>query len=172
MDIINVVNSLTKHKTKKYRSRRIDGIKYIVVHHTLTGPSAMPRAIANYHVHTNNWPGIGYAYFIASDGRVFKTNNVGTMSYHVGKYNRESLGICLAGNFDTGVPTEKQLQSLVTLITAIIQSMRGIITDIDTQVIGHNDVPGYSWKSCPGKKFYSGGYMRRLRESVKINLGN
>jgi N-acetylmuramoyl-L-alanine amidase len=136
--------SLPKHPTEKYDPRPLGVIKHIVVHHSLT-KSGSAEAYAKFHIDKNGWPGIGYHFHIGKDGIVDWTNDLETISYHVGKSNRTSVGIVLTGDFRVEKPTEAQMISLIALIR-YLQKLLNIPT---TNVKGHSEMPGYSWKQCP-----------------------
>jgi N-acetylmuramoyl-L-alanine amidase len=140
----DVRNKLKKHPSKRYSTRSLGVIKHIVVHHSLT-KSGSAEAYANYHVNTNGWPGIGYHFHIAKDGSVDWTNSLETISYHVGNSNRTSVGIVLTGDFRTEKPTAAQMHSLVLLI----QYLQKLLNIPTSNVKGHSEMPGYSWKECP-----------------------
>jgi len=60
--------------------------------------------------------------------------------------NKESIGICLTGNFDKEKPSPAQLKTLIEIIGGLRDSFGNL------KVIGHKDVKGVT-KSCPGKNF-------------------
>jgi N-acetylmuramoyl-L-alanine amidase len=136
--------SLPKHPSKKYESRSLQQIKHIVVHHSLT-KSGSAKAYAEYHINTNGWPGIGYHFHIGKDGIVDWTNELEVKSYHVGNSNRSSVGIVLTGDFRVEKPTKEQMTSLIALIR-FLQKLLNVPT---SNVKGHSEMPGYSWKPCP-----------------------
>lgn len=139
--MINIVNDLPRHPTKKYVTRDIKDLKYIAVHHSGT-VEGTPKSFAEYHIKKNDWPGIGYHYVITKQGVVYKTNNITTISYHVGDYNRQSIGICLVGNFDLEKPTEEQYKALAELIKEL--------QIYNLEIKGHKD---FANRTCPGKNF-------------------
>jgi N-acetylmuramoyl-L-alanine amidase len=141
MNILNVVSTLP-HGKEKYDTRSQSAITHIVVHHSATNTGS-PMAFAQYHVGLG-WPGIGYHYVVTQDGTVYKTQNLTTVSYHAGKANRYSVGICLIGNYDKQVPPAKQIESLL----ALIGELRAVLKVPVKRVIGHREVPAQ--KSCPG----------------------
>ncbi|OXB94689.1 N-acetylmuramoyl-L-alanine amidase [Parageobacillus galactosidasius] len=140
----DIRNSLKKHPTKKYKTRSLGVITHIVVHHSLT-KTGSAKAYAEYHVDTNGWPGIGYHFHIAKDGSVDWTNSLETISYHVGNSNKTSIGIVLTGDFRVEKPTEAQMNSLI----ALIRYLKKLLSIPTTNVKGHSEMPGYSWKQCP-----------------------
>jgi N-acetylmuramoyl-L-alanine amidase len=146
MEITNIVDELPKHAKEKYRTRKLKDIKRIVVHHSATVDTATPRSFAAYHVDHNKWPGIGYHYVITKDGTIYKTNNDSTVSWHAGPTaNRDSIGICLVGWFDKGMPPEPQWKATIELVKHIRKAYNIPVSG----VIGHREVPKTS-KSCPG----------------------
>lgn len=85
---------------------------------------------------------IAYHYVISWDWKVAKTRNLDKVWYHASdrKVNRESIWICLTGNFDKEKPSERQEASLKKLVSRL-QSMTGGLT-----VHWHNE---YARKTCP-----------------------
>lgn len=145
MEIINVVNTLPKHPTRKYALRAASFIKGVVVHHSAGNGTV--TAIAKYHVEHNGWPGIGYHFVITEDGTVCKTNNQSTLSYHAGAgQNKAHLGVCLLGNFEMQEPTPEQVVSLRLLLKEIKKALPG------RYVKGHRDIHA---TACPGKNLYA-----------------
>jgi N-acetylmuramoyl-L-alanine amidase len=73
-----------------------------------------PRSSLGYYV--------GYQYFIYKDGIVKKCREDTEIGAHTNQIvngksmNAQSIGICLAGNFDTTLPTEAQKQALARLL--------------------------------------------------------
>jgi len=143
-NIINVVDDLPKHQKKRYKTRSLDRIKQIVVHHSLTEKGS-PRAFANFHIDSRGWPGIGYHYVIDKKGQIFLTNFLTTISYHVDNANTRSVGICLVGNFDVETPPQVQIDALNYLIRLIRKDLKP-----DIALVKHNE---FSPKSCPGTNF-------------------
>lgn len=101
----------------------------IVIHHT-GGTAKDPKADTSHHtaniVETGHlslgWDGIGYHYFIHKDGEVWRGRPEHRNGAHAGNpVNFESIAICLAGNFDVTLPTEKQIESLKHLLVDIME---------------------------------------------------
>ncbi|MFP4365509.1 MAG: N-acetylmuramoyl-L-alanine amidase [Bacteroidales bacterium] len=84
------------------------------------------------------WKGVGYHYFIASDGEIQYGRELHEIGAHVRGHNRDSIGICLHGKTEF---THKQFQSLRTLLEAFDLTMN--IAD----VYGHRDFDKN--KTCP-----------------------
>lgn len=152
--IIDIVNGLPKHATKRYSKRDVSKIHSIVVHH-FAGDST-PQNVAMYHIKLkynslgqpilhSDWPGIGYHYVVNKDGTIFQTNYHDTMSFHAGDINTYSIGIALNGNFTSTPPPQEQLDSVRWLINYLRQHSGLNITN----VMGHRQAPG-AQTACPG----------------------
>lgn len=148
MHVIDLRGELTTHPLKMYQKRLVSDIKKIAVHHSGTKDVPGSRdvfAFAQHHVKNNGWPGIGYHYVIDVNGVIYKCNSTTTVSYHVSGHNRESLGICLIGNFRNSNPTNVQLKSLHKLLKKLI----GVCVLSTDDVLGHNEFDGHQSNHCP-----------------------
>ena len=76
------------------------------------------QIMENYHL-SLGWVGLGYHYVIHKNGEVWKGRPEHYEGAHTKEYNRKSIGICLAGNFDLTLPTKEQENSLVGLLASI-----------------------------------------------------
>lgn len=93
--------------------------KYLVIHHEC--PPVIVQGdrfniVDQYHK-SLGWNKIGYQYFIEKSGEVKQGRLDNEIGAHTKGHNTDSLGICLAGNFDLEMPTDNQIKSLQTLIT-------------------------------------------------------
>lgn len=59
---------------------------------------------------------VGYHYYISKDGTVKQARADTDEGAHTIGYNTQSLGVCLAGNFDLTLPTKAQVDSLTKLL--------------------------------------------------------
>ena len=62
---------------------------------------------------------IGYHYYISKDGTIKQGRADTDEGAHTIGYNTQSLGICLAGNFDATLPTPAQESALRNLLTTL-----------------------------------------------------
>lgn len=107
--------------------------KYLIVHHTggtdfdpLADSSNQTFEVVNeYHRNAPAvWLGeysslgyaIGYTYFIDKTGKVTQGRADTDEGAHCKGYNTQSIGICLAGNFDATMPTQEQIDALKKLV--------------------------------------------------------
>lgn len=131
--------------------RSLSQVNYLAIHHTAGPDTQTPDQIANFHINSNGWGGIGYHFLIARDGTVYYVGDISTARANVANLNDAVIGICLIGNFTAGrVPTDAQLSSANKLCEFFIGSYPDLpnINSWD-DVKGHKDLPGQS-TTCPG----------------------
>lgn len=143
----------------------------IIIHHsgTKTGNEAI---FDRWHRQGNHWEGVGYDFVIGNgtdsgDGQVevtFRWQQQKTGAHCGGTAgnwaNRQAVGICLVGNFNSRPPTNRQMQSLVKLI-GFLQKRYNIPSD---RIFGHRTTPGAQETDCPGKMFP----MLRLKSMLRL----
>jgi len=104
--------------------------KYLIIHHTGGSDSNPLQDSSNFTFEQCNQQHkiafnmisslgfyVGYHYYISKDGTVKQARLDTDEGAHTIGYNNQSLGICLAGNFDATMPTDAQINSLRTLLT-------------------------------------------------------
>jgi hypothetical protein len=128
----DIVNDLAKHPTKVYPTRNLSQVTEIILHHYAS--SGTPYAVANYHVSSRDWAGIGYHYTIDKDGTISLVNYHDTYSNHTLNHNYKSIGVALEGNFKNENPTDAQMKSLNALIAHIRSQI-----DHPLEVYQHSD---------------------------------
>lgn len=139
-------------------------VKKIIIHHTAGSGGESVEDIHAYH-QRQGWAGIGYHYFIDSNGSVYRGRPDWAIGAHAYGYNSDSLGICLAGNFSDTVPFLGQLRSLIYL-TADLCARSWI--DVDA-VYGHGFIPGGEHDTaCPGTNLMA--VMPLIRDRVAAIL--
>jgi N-acetyl-anhydromuramyl-L-alanine amidase AmpD len=153
--IKDLADALPKHSDRKYKTREISDIRYLVVHHSAVPPSVTPQRIADYHVKTRGWPGIGYHLVVDDDSTIYQTNHLQTVSYHAGNANPIGVGICFNGNFTNGVPPAAQLQAGAHLIAWLMQEL-----DLPWDAVkGHKDLMD---TACPGEQWLKGKQWKQM----------
>lgn len=154
-------------------------VKKIVIHHSAT-PGGDVIFIRHEHQVVRGWRGPGYHKIIPNgrtfgswpagedgeiqkgrpldDDSIFEANEVGA---HALGFNRETVGICLIGNFMSMQPTQAQIRSLIEVCCDLCEQF-----DLEPNaIVGHCDVNN---TDCPGKYLYS--LLPLVRESGKIYL--
>ena len=80
-------------------------IKFIAVHHSQRKIDSLKR-IKDFHIRINKWEDIGYHYLIDKKGKIYVGRSEKFIGAHVFGHNKNSLGICLIGNFDEEKPAK------------------------------------------------------------------
>lgn len=112
----------------------------LIIHHTADS-GITPERMNEIHIE-NGWAGIGYHFYIRTDGTIYRGRPENAVGAHAKKNNKNSIGIALEGNFEKDNPTEAQMKSLVKLSADMI--IKYNLND----VLGHRDV--YE-TLCPGE---------------------
>lgn len=117
MEITNLVGQLPWKGSMGRRS--LKDIKYVIVHHdaSLAGEVYNAKQLyaqeANYHI-KKGWGHLGYSFRIARNGSVYQTVPYEEIGVHAGNYRyfKNSLGVCLDGDFTRQKPSVAQLNAL------------------------------------------------------------
>ena len=161
-----LLDAATRKELDRTRPKR-GKWKRIVIHHTATN---VDDAMNIHRVHKidNGWKnGLAYHFVISNGSRKAKDGEI-----HVGgrwkgqqdgghvkrlQWNRESIGICLIGNFETRKPSAAQLKSLEGLCR-YLKKRTGIP---NAMITTHKKLhPGHT--ACPGKYFSYDSFIKRL----------
>ena len=148
--------------------------RHIVIHHSATDRGSATMFDRSHRA--RGWDELGYHFVIDNgsggpDGRVEVGSRWRAQKWgaHCGgtpnnAYNNYGIGICLVGNFDRGMPTRRQLDSLGRLVGYLAAEH-----DIPPErVIGHRDAPNAATR-CPGEKLHE--YISRtLRPELARRL--
>jgi N-acetylmuramoyl-L-alanine amidase len=129
---------------------KLGKIEYIIVHHS-ERTIDFPLFIKMRHMYLRHWEDIGYHYLIGGNspftinGKLYFGRSRELIGAHAIGYNRNSLGICLIGNFDKTNPSKNQLLTL----SSFLEDKIGEYSVPIQNILGHNELPGVT-KSCPG----------------------
>jgi len=147
---------LRRHPVKRFDRRTPGQIKYLVIQHSVLPGDFPAEKIANFLVEKKQWPGIGYHFYITSDGKIYQTNHLETVCYFAGsnvRYNPQGVCICFAGNFTEAIPTLDQLKSGGKLLAFLMkelhlpmESIRGQKEFVASQSPGQQWDGGQKWK--------------------------
>lgn len=180
MDIQQISTKLP-WKASKGR-RNLADIKYVIVHHdaSLAGETYDALQLytqeANYHI-GKGWGHLGYSFRIARDGTVYQTVPYDEIGVHAGNYSyfKNSLGICLDGDFSRQKPSHAQYKALESLMTALTTD-EGLENVTRKSFFAHKEVRGVgipgtrafisSPTICPGEDIAQ--VVRAYRESTQL----
>lgn len=120
----------------------LKSIERLIIHHTEKYGWDINRT-HHHHINKNGWDGIGYNYFIESDGTIKKGRGINVGAHAYG-FNFNSIGICINGNYDFEFLDSVVRDSLYKLCVFLIKKYD----------LAHKDVYGHkeckSEKTCPG----------------------
>ncbi len=128
----------------------MEGLRAVVVHHSAT-ESGGAEAFRVLHRLVRGWNDLGYHFVIGNgthtgDGELEEGRPVRCRGAHARGANGFSLGVCLVGNFNTGSPTGRQMNTLGRLLGGLLKE-RGLPREA---VMLHRQVKGSSTE-CPGR---------------------
>ncbi len=133
-------------KTRKWKG--------IVVHHTLLPDYAAWKkhpdagywwaAIDKFHREKRGWKGIGYHWLVFPDGLITPGRPMTEMGAHVKGHNKEFVGVCLLGDFNTDEMANDQYISAWFVLTALVVKL-GLTPE---RIWFHRD---FSPTTCPGR---------------------
>ena len=121
-------------------------ITHLILHHSAVSKKDLSYQfdiIKKNHI-AKGWGDIGYNYFVETNGILFKGRSEVIAGAHTIGYNENSIGICVAGNYNIDKLSPKQFKTL----KGIIDLMRKKYDIPFENVIGHYKV---SQTACPGK---------------------
>ena len=116
----------------------------LVLHHQGTNVRQSVEQIHNYHKNTNGWAGIGYHFYVRTNGEIFEGRPIEYVGAHAYGFNSTSIGICFEGNFEVETMSDAQKEAGKWLVAYI----KGIYPI--EKVVGHRDLMA---TACPGKNF-------------------
>lgn len=132
----------------------------IIIHHSATtGDDVSAADIHRMHLQ-NGWSGIGYHMFIRKSGLIETGRPLADIGAHTYQHNNNSIGICLAGNFNNEMPTDMQMASASKLIGLLCQMYS--LSPNEGTIFGHRD---FNATACPGENLYADLYYLRQTAS-------
>ncbi len=156
-------------------------VNHIIIHHSatfnsLTNYENVVRNIYLFHTQDREWSDIGYNFLVAPDGTLFEGRSAGSQNVvsdnirgaHFCGRNSGTMGVCLLGNYNTAVPTDTALATIVRVTSWKLdkEGLDPMATDSHPTnnnlgvIAGHRD--GCATE-CPGENLYA-----RL-ESIRLS---
>jgi len=143
--------------------------KHIVIHHSAVSDGDV-KSMDRYHReerHMEN--GLAY-HFVIGNGKRMKDGEIAVGNrwrrqldgghLRSGSQNRNSIGICLVGNFDRQKPTARQMESLEVLVLYLMRRCQLGVGSVKT----HQQI-NIIHTRCPGRYFPSKTFVRQLRSA-------
>lgn len=162
-----------------------NAVKFVFVHHTAVSYKDNPdqwhqtnvyhQQIFNFRSSLGNYA--GYTYEIAADGTVRQARKEGEETAAVLSFNRQSISICLDGNFDIEKPTREQCTALRELIVEIQKRWDVPITSVLPHRIECGNPVGSKlspsnlpYKTCYGKLLADDWAQRLVLDPASIEV--
>ncbi|WP_378177311.1 N-acetylmuramoyl-L-alanine amidase [Aquimarina sp. SS2-1] len=155
-------------------------VTHLIVHHEFGSNSsndwaARVRSVQNFHMNSNGWSDIGYNFLIDPNGIIYEGRAGGdnTVGAHFCGRNRNTMGVCMLGNYSSATPktaTQNSLKKLLAWkaskenINPVGSTYHYSINSSLKTISGHRDGGGCS--ACPG----DGGYA--ILPSVRTGVQN
>ena len=158
-------------------------VTHLIVHHEAGSNSsndwaARVRAIQNFHRNTRGWSDIGYNFLIDPNGIIYEGRAGGdnAIGAHFCSRNRNTMGVCMLGNYSNITPKVATQNSLKRLLAWKANKENINPSGISyhysigslKNIAGHRDNGGCS--SCPGDGGYS--ILPDLRIGVQELINN
>jgi len=152
-------------------------IKNIAIHHTAVSRlsnSSQLKAVNNYHRNKWNMKStlgyyVGYNYFIDGNGDIYQTRVIGEETVAVKGHNCDiekrcdTIHICLTGNFNHELPSDKQILALRKLLYQLNDKYPQSIN------LFHKDLQKN--RTCPGILFTKEYFRVRIMEENRVDSG-
>lgn len=136
--------------------------KKIIIHHSACMDSNALEwsAIRRYHIVNNGWADIGYhagVEMVAGSYEALYGRPLDSPGAHALGHNKESLGICLVGDFTSAPPPDEQMAVAARIVNLWLR-LFGIPVDA---IFKHSDV---NETECPGAAFPWARFMDIIRQ--------
>lgn len=134
-------------------------VTHLVIHHTEKFGWDIHRT-HHHHLNKNGWDGVGYNYFIEYDSsiQIGRGLHVGAHAYG---HNRNSIGICVTGNYDYETLSPDMRETLYVLCLHFMEMFHLNPSD----VYGHRELGAK--KTCPGTSIDMEVIRYDLKELLK-----
>ncbi len=146
------------------RMDRMTPIRHITVHHGGMDPFfAVNRVTVAAHLEVirqlhrgKGWGDIGYHFAVDRAGRVWEARSLVYQGAHVKDHNPGNIGVVVLGNFELQAPTEAQLVSVRSHLSALMRAYGVPVSRVHT----HQEWDGAA-TACPGGRLQH--FLERLR---------
>ena len=142
-------------------------VTHLIIHHSAGSNfsndwAGVVAAYFDYHVNSNGWQDIGYNWLIDPNGVLYEGRGGGDniQGAHMCGYNRNTMAVCMLGNFEVATPTDTMMTKLIKLLgykackenidplgDSDIASYSGHMFNIS----GHKDGCPPNYTTCPGR---------------------
>jgi|GEM_PF-3443822 len=177
---------LNLHPAASKWKREATNVTHFVIHHSAMAETSnnwdlVVQSLWDYHVKRRKWDDIGYNYVIAPNGMIYEARGEDMKGAHFSCRNKQTMGICLLGNFNDSLISSAARESLVRLIAwkadkEHIHPQASSYHNVGYRlphIAGHRDSNKssnacVSHTVCPGKALYK--ELRDIRKEVQNEL--
>lgn len=171
MNIINRVQQLEWHSSRRWSTRDFKQVDKIILHQEL-GDSSI-EDVNNYHIKPNHisskgCPHFCYHYGISKKGEVIQANELSHVVWHTKGQNTAGIGIMFVGNFKgpghelaSEGPTDEQMVAAEDLVKFLLETFK--LTKQD--VFGHYH---FGKPACPG--FFIQNWIENYRNELSVKI--
>lgn len=158
-------------------------VTHLIVHHEFGSNSssnwaARVRSIQSFHINGNGWSDIGYNFLVDPNGVIYEGRAGGdnAIGAHFCGRNRNTMAVCMLGNFSTISPTAAAQTGLVNIlswkankenISPLGSSFHSAVNGSLRHIAGHRDA---GCSACPGNGMYN--LLGNVRSRVNTNISN
>jgi len=154
----------TEWNWKSGLSRRLK-TQYIALHHS-DAVRCTAQDIDRWHKDGNNWSGIGYHFFVAKDGTIYRGRPLWAMGAHVTNKNDVSIGICAEGDYSK----EQTMPEAQKFAIAELLDYLKTYHYPNAKIVGHGEIGA---SACPGEHYpleELKNYKKILNESEGLTV--
>jgi hypothetical protein len=164
-----IADRLMHHPTETYEERDLSDIRRLIIHHTAIPHTVGAKRIAEYHVQSKGYAGIGYHFLQPRHRPADQTQPCSLISSHCYENNSDSIGIAVRGNFQKNAPPYVQFEYLVGLCVDLIRALPQLSPE---DIYGHHETPHNNSNACPGLTWErtSPHWKRQLVAEVALRL--
>ena len=135
-------------------------VNHTIIHHgasshceTKEACMRIVRSFQDLHLDDRKWDDIGYNFIVGEDGNVYEGRGWNKVGAHSPQFNRDSIGICLIGNFMNQKPKKIALDAIKSIIECSVEL--GFVKQ-DYILKGHRDQINFGGTAtlCPGEYLY------------------
>ena len=161
-------------------------VNHVIIHHSATSNSLtdyenVVRNIYLFHTRDREWSDIGYNFLVAPDGTLFEGRSAGGQNVdgdnvrgaHFCGRNSGTMGVCLLGNYNSAVPTDTALATIVR-VTSWKLDKEGLDPRATNSHPANNNLEVIAGHrngcatECPGENLYS--RLASIRLSVEEQI--
>ncbi|MFN8445810.1 MAG: N-acetylmuramoyl-L-alanine amidase, partial [Caldilineaceae bacterium] len=162
--IVDDTSSLPRD-ARRYRPRRPETVRYFVIHHTGVDPATSLLDLAT--AQRREWPGILFDYVIDVHGGIHQTQPTDEVIATAEPYLSQAIGVALAGNFESAIPTNEQIHAGGQLLAWLMERFPQVTPE---RILGVNEFTAAS--TSPGAQWLTGKRWKdRLLASLRRASG-